>query len=435
MLLGPRFTPGWALGVHRSIRIHAMREAKTAYENLGPDDVLKFRSKVHTRTESIVIAKAYGVWADAHEKASPDRGPLSHIAAGPLRQRRGQPAGRRVRRDLCLTFQGSLKAHGPVRAVCVTDPANDIASALLADGALRENAKILWDKSTDTFHLSVLRIVKQGPFPVTDDGAATGKFVSLDPGARQFQTFYDPRDGAHGELCCGAPGGLSAHRRARLTALLEKDVAGLSGRGRQKHRRRIRKTEFLLQRHTPDTRATESHPALGELVARASQSAYRSASSTAQRLGLRRRLNDARAKLKAWVTNAHYSAVKFLLARYACVLMPVLHVKRLVSNHVLPAHVKRRLYQWSHFTFRQRLRSKAGMYSDRRVLEIEEPGTSKTCGACGYWKADLGGQHVFRCDRCGIQLDRDANGARNNLLAAYGRWTGILPDAEDIRAD
>ena len=80
----------------------------------------------------------------------------------------------------------------------------------------------------------------------------------------------------------------------------------------------------------------------------------------------------------------------------------------------------RRLGVWSHYAFRQRLASAAAL---RGVLVVETPeyGTSRTCGGCGAWKADLGGAERFDCLHCGLTLHRDVNGARNNLLCALTR--------------
>ena len=60
-------------------------------------------------------------------------------------------------------------------------------------------------------------------------------------------------------------------------------------------------------------------------------------------------------------------------------------------------------------------------------MPVEEDGTSRTCGLCGTWKPDLGGNKTFRCDNaaCGVVMDRDVNGARNNLLCAYTRTMGV----------
>eukprot|EP00961_Rhodomonas_salina_P239212 3231609-Rhodomonas_salina.1 len=44
---------------------------------------------------------------------------------------------------------------------------------------------------------------------------------------------------------------------------------------------------------------------------------------------------------------------------------------------------------------------------------------SRTCGHCGHWHEGLGGARVFRCPQCSVEIDRDVNGARNNLLATF----------------
>ena len=79
----------------------------------------------------------------------------------------------------------------------------------------------------------------------------------------------------------------------------------------------------------------------------------------------------------------------------------------------------KRLHGWSHYQFHQRLEQSAQL---RGVVvhRTEEFGTSKTCGRCGNWKADLAGALTYDCDRltCGLAIDRDVNGARNNLLCA-----------------
>jgi putative transposase len=48
--------------------------------------------------------------------------------------------------------------------------------------------------------------------------------------------------------------------------------------------------------------------------------------------------------------------------------------------------------------------------------------SSKTCSACGAAKATLPlSERTYRCDACGLALDRDVNAARNLLrLAASG---------------
>ena len=52
------------------------------------------------------------------------------------------------------------------------------------------------------------------------------------------------------------------------------------------------------------------------------------------------------------------------------------------------------------------------------VVLCNESYTSKTCGNCGHVHHRLGGNKVFKCPHCGIQISRDVNGARNILLRA-----------------
>ncbi|CAG8833314.1 26403_t:CDS:1, partial [Gigaspora margarita] len=55
-------------------------------------------------------------------------------------------------------------------------------------------------------------------------------------------------------------------------------------------------------------------------------------------------------------------------------------------------------------------------YPGRRLIICTEEYTSKTCGHCEYIKNNLGGNKKFKCDECGLIIDRDVNGARNILL-------------------
>ena len=115
------------------------------------------------------------------------------------------------------------------------------------------------------------------------------------------------------------------------------------------------------------------------------------------------------------------------------VLCPKFAVKDMANrNHrVFGKKTARAMYNWRHYAFRQRLKSSAFHYTGRTVVEIAEPGTSKTCGLCGSWKADLGGDKTYHCTNCSATMDRDVNGARNNLLAAYGKVCGIPWDGTE----
>ena len=132
------------------------------------------------------------------------------------------------------------------------------------------------------------------------------------------------------------------------------------------------------------------------------------------------------------MANAHYDAANFLLTRYDVVIEPKLAVSKLVqkNDRVFRTKTARAMYTWSHYLFRQRLKSASSRYIGRHVIECNEPGTSKTCGNCGFWNAELGGNKTYECPSCKIVIDRDVNGARNNFFAAYGKAVGVGWDGE-----
>ena len=93
----------------------------------------------------------------------------------------------------------------------------------------------------------------------------------------------------------------------------------------------------------------------------------------------------------------------------------------------------RKILNWSHFLFWQRLKSKAEEVRCQ-IYEVSEHYTSKTCGHCGqvHWK--LGSNKTFKCLDCSFELDRDYNGARNiflmNVEDTIGSISKINPSLE-----
>jgi len=116
------------------------------------------------------------------------------------------------------------------------------------------------------------------------------------------------------------------------------------------------------------------------------------------------------------------------------VIAPVLQTGRLTEKGKrgqFGSKLARALYTWGHRLFRQRLAYAAARYPGRYVYECCEPGTSKTCTNCGAWNKDLQlGDKVYNCSRCGLHIDRQLAGARNNFFASYGMaigrgWDGV----------
>ena len=70
------------------------------------------------------------------------------------------------------------------------------------------------------------------------------------------------------------------------------------------------------------------------------------------------------------------------------------------------------------------------------VWWFHEPGTTRHCGNCGRWHHALTlNDRTYVCPSCKVELVRDVNGARNNLLApatallAHAPWYDDQPAA------
>ena len=289
-------------------------------------------------------------------------------------------------RDECLAFFGNnLKHTGGIRLV---DKPSVIAM-LVSDGKLmKEEAKILWDKRLGTFHLIYTYVLPRLPDP--DPAFQNKSVVACDPGVYPFQAWYSPTSGKHGEMLVGGTEELM--RRCNAIDRGCGRVDRFNGGERSKRKRRKRRRQ------------------------------------------LRKGLARKRQQLRGWVKSCHYNVANNLLREHHVVLQPELPTSRLTltSTRNISSRTARAMLTWSHSLFVARLRSAVARYAGRHVLEAFEPGTSKTCTHCGAWKAALRVQDkVYDCSRCGLRVDRQLAGARNNFLAAYGAAIGVGWDGND----
>jgi putative transposase len=148
-------------------------------------------------------------------------------------------------------------------------------------------------------------------------------------------------------------------------------------------------------------------------------------------------------RIRNLVDDYHKKVVHFLVTRYDVVLLPALETSRLVLRKArkLTNKAARAMVTWSHYRFRQRLLWKSRT-TGCKVVVCGEAYTSKTCGRCGWLHDKLGGSKVFKCGQCGLEVDRDANGARNILLKNASRFgfrvevaLGLTPAVVDNRTD
>ena len=313
------------------------------------------------------------------------------VSATPIRPER---AWMKRRAECLLRFGNNLGDQGPIR---IQGKKKTIDMVVKSGKDLHAAARIQWNKSANAFYFiwAYELPVLQDPDPTFENKSV----VSLDPGVNPFQEWYSPTSGRYG-------------------VLLSDEGPNLKQRGldNDKIRKRIDRRLKNPQKYT--TLKLQKDSSNGKCK-RKRQRLTRS---------LRKKYRRECLRLSRYVESAHYDSANFLLRQHDIVIAPILHTDRLVdkSTRCYGSKMARIMYAWSHRLFRQRLAFAAARYPGRHVFECIEPGTSKTCTNCGWWNYKLKlGDKVCKCPRCGIIVDRQLAGARNNFFAAYGMAAGI----------
>ena len=138
-----------------------------------------------------------------------------------------------------------------------------------------------------------------------------------------------------------------------------------------------------------------------------------------KRYRLRKAWHRAIKKVKDLVMDVRNKTVKFLCQNYDVVFLPDFNTKNMVNRagRRICKNTARGMMTWSHYTFKELLKTTA-LREGTRVVIVTEEYTSKTCSCCGTQHPNLGSSKVFRCPSLSCQrvMDRDENGARNILL-------------------
>jgi putative transposase len=126
------------------------------------------------------------------------------------------------------------------------------------------------------------------------------------------------------------------------------------------------------------------------------------------------------------IKDLHNKAVNLLVNSYKVIFLPTFDSSQMVikkrsgKKRKINSKSARQMLTLSHYKFEQHLKQ-AALLKGVIVVLCNESYTSKSCGNCGHVHHKLGGNKVFKCPHCGIQISRDVNGARNILLRAMPR--------------
>jgi putative transposase len=96
--------------------------------------------------------------------------------------------------------------------------------------------------------------------------------------------------------------------------------------------------------------------------------------------------------------------------RFSVIYVEDLRIANMLRNHSLAKSISD--VSWGVF-LRTRL-DHAAVKAGSRAAPVDPRGTSRTCSRCGWvWESMTLGDREFRCEKCGLVLDRDVNAARN----------------------
>jgi putative transposase len=113
--------------------------------------------------------------------------------------------------------------------------------------------------------------------------------------------------------------------------------------------------------------------------------------------------------------DALHKVTTALAKNHSLVAIEDLNVRGMVKNHCLA----RAISDVGFAEFRRQLEYKCNWYGSKLVVVGRFFPSSKICSGCGHIKERLAlSERVFRCEQCGLEIDRDLNAAKNLLVAA-----------------
>lgn len=131
-------------------------------------------------------------------------------------------------------------------------------------------------------------------------------------------------------------------------------------------------------------------------------------------------------KIRNKIDDLHYKAINKLM-EYSIILIPKMKVHEMIKKEDLPKFAKRILQTLNHGLFIKRLMHKGGL-EGKFVEIVSEYLTSQICGKC--FNKTSTKEKIYTCNKCGLKIDRDVNGARN----IYIKFIAYILSASDEKS-
>jgi putative transposase len=166
-------------------------------------------------------------------------------------------------------------------------------------------------------------------------------------------------------------------------------------------------------------------------IARLNRELVRRQPGSRNREETRRRLACAHARVANIRRDAWRKLTTHLARTSGTVVVETLSVAGMRRNR----HLARAVADAAPAELRRQLTYKCAWHGSRLVEADRFWPSSKTCSRCGVVKPDLHRwERTFRCEGCGLVLDRDENAARN-LAALVAAVAGSGPETKNARGE
>ena len=139
------------------------------------------------------------------------------------------------------------------------------------------------------------------------------------------------------------------------------------------------------------------------------------------RRALRKAANRIKVKIRNLIDELHKKIAHFLVTNFDIILLPTFETKQMTKRGARKLRRKsvRQMLTLSHYRFKMFLKHKALEYGVR-VIDVCEAYTSKTVSWTGERIRNLGGSKVIKSSE-GHRMDRDLNGARGIFIKKVAR--------------
>ena len=124
-------------------------------------------------------------------------------------------------------------------------------------------------------------------------------------------------------------------------------------------------------------------------------------------------------RIKNMIKDMHWKIANYLVSQYGNIIIGNMSTKKIVEGK-LTGMTKRIAGMMALFQFTTILKYKC-VSNGNNFKKQNEMYTSKCCGKCANKKDNLGGNTVYKCKKCGLEVGRDINSSRDIMIAALDK--------------